>query len=150
MSLNLPICHACNTTLSRKQRTTITENVTNPPYMYLGTQLKKCDQMHSQQNIVRVVPHETITSNFNREVNYRECARRAEAWKAFVMHQVWDKGRLWVLLSMLERYRAPRYIAILENGNWWYLTIYWAAWKHIYRQLKPECIAYVSQHFGNF
>ena len=26
---------------SRKQRTTITENVTNPPY--LGAQLKKCD-----------------------------------------------------------------------------------------------------------
>ena len=41
MSLNLPICHACNTTLSRKQRTSITENVTNPPY--LGAQLKKCD-----------------------------------------------------------------------------------------------------------
>ena len=44
MSLNLPICHACNTTLSRKQRTTITKNVTNPPY--LGAQLKKCDQQH--------------------------------------------------------------------------------------------------------
>ena len=43
MSLNLPICHACNTTLSRKQRTTITKNVTNPPY--LGAQLKKCDPM---------------------------------------------------------------------------------------------------------
>ena len=43
MSLNLPICHACNTTLSRKQRTSITENVTNPPY--LGAQLKKCDLM---------------------------------------------------------------------------------------------------------
>ena len=43
MSLNLPICHACNTTLSRKQRTYITENVTNRPY--LGAQLKKCDQM---------------------------------------------------------------------------------------------------------
>ena len=43
MSLNLPICHACNTTLSRKQRTSITENVTNPPY--LGAQLKKCDQL---------------------------------------------------------------------------------------------------------
>ena len=41
MSLNLPICHACNTTLSSKQRTNITENVTNPPY--LGAQLKKCD-----------------------------------------------------------------------------------------------------------
>ena len=43
MSLNLPICHACNTTLSRKQRTSITENVTNPPY--LGARLKKCDHM---------------------------------------------------------------------------------------------------------
>ena len=43
MSLNLPICYACNTTLSRKQRTNITENVTNPPF--LGAQLKKCDHM---------------------------------------------------------------------------------------------------------
>ena len=43
MSLNLPICHACNTTLSRKQRRNITENVTNPPY--LGGQLKKCDHL---------------------------------------------------------------------------------------------------------
>ena len=43
MSLNLPICHACNTTLSRKQRRNITENVTNPPY--LGAQLKKCDRI---------------------------------------------------------------------------------------------------------
>ena len=43
MSLNLPIYHACNTTLSRKQGATITENVTNPPY--LGAQLKKCDHM---------------------------------------------------------------------------------------------------------
>ena len=43
MSLNLPICHACNTTLSRKERRNITENVTNPPF--LGAQLKKCDQM---------------------------------------------------------------------------------------------------------
>ena len=44
MSLNLHICHACNTTLSRKQRTqNITENVTNRPY--LGALLKKCDQM---------------------------------------------------------------------------------------------------------
>ena len=41
MSLNLPICHACNTTLSRKERRNITENVTNPPF--LGAQLKKCD-----------------------------------------------------------------------------------------------------------
>ena len=39
MSLTLPICYACNTTLSRKQRTNITENVTNPPF--LGAQLKK-------------------------------------------------------------------------------------------------------------
>ena len=43
MSLNLPICHACNTTLSRKERRNITENVTNPPF--LGAQLKKCDHM---------------------------------------------------------------------------------------------------------
>ena len=44
MSLNLPICHACNTTLSRKERRNITENVTNPPF--LGAQLKKCDLFH--------------------------------------------------------------------------------------------------------
>ena len=43
MNLNLPICHACNTTLSSKQRTNITKNVTNPPY--LGAQLKKCDHL---------------------------------------------------------------------------------------------------------
>ena len=43
MSLNLPICHACNTTLSRKERRNITENVTNPPF--LGAQLKKCDHL---------------------------------------------------------------------------------------------------------
>ena len=43
MSLNLPICHACNSTLSSKQRTNINENVTNPPY--LGAQLKKCDHL---------------------------------------------------------------------------------------------------------
>ena len=46
MSLNLPICHACNTTLSRKERRNITENVTNPPF--LGAQLKKCDQRQVQ------------------------------------------------------------------------------------------------------
>ena len=33
MSLHLPICHVCNTTVSRKQRTNITENVTNPPFL---------------------------------------------------------------------------------------------------------------------
>ena len=47
MSLNLPICHACNTTLSRKQRASITENVTNPPY--LGAQLKKCDHVEVEE-----------------------------------------------------------------------------------------------------
>ena len=50
MSLNLPICHACNTTLSRKQRRNITENVTNPPY--LGAQLKKCDHKPSVLTIL--------------------------------------------------------------------------------------------------
>ena len=51
MSLNLPISHACNTSLSRKQRQNITENVTNPPY--LGAQLKKYDQVVENWRLVK-------------------------------------------------------------------------------------------------
>ena len=82
MSLNLPICHACNTTLSRKQRRNITENVTNPPY--LGAQLKKCDLIYSyspslsqislknsfgkvvSQNLAKI----EMTRNKNRKIGY--------------------------------------------------------------------------------
>ena len=68
MSLNLPICHACNTTLSRKQRTNITENVTNPPY--LGAQLKKCDHIHSY-TLTSHIPHSShiYISNKKKQTN---------------------------------------------------------------------------------
>ena len=68
MSLNLPICHACNTILSRKQRTTITKNVTNPPY--LGAQLKKCDHipntlLHNFNRVQKIIIKKIIKNNNN-------------------------------------------------------------------------------------